>query len=161
MRKIYDKGGLDIQLGATYPLCDLGCRWTLNAYGAIEYLQKSGKSLGGEQSTSLYAVPFNLGLKPVFSIDDNTQYYVAIGPRFFYLRQHNRSQYVYENKSRSNVGLFVNTGFTYALSHYVWVDIFGEYSYAKLHFHSRRDTVYTRDIQVGGFTFGGGFGYAF
>src|SRR6201998_4169062 len=42
IRKIYDKGGLDIQLCASYPFWNLTSRWALNAYGAVEYLQRSG-----------------------------------------------------------------------------------------------------------------------
>jgi len=161
MRKIYDKDGLDIQLCASYPLWSLTNRWILNAYGAVEYFHRSGKSLNGHQKTSLWSIPANIGLKPTYAITSNTQYYFAIGPRYFYLHQHNKSSYVYKSNSRNGLGFFVNTGFNYFLYDHFVFDIFGEYSYAKLHFHGRKPRAYTRNIQIGGFTFGGGLGYKF
>ncbi len=161
MRKVYDRGGLDIQLCASYPLWNLTSRWTLNAYGAVEYFHRSGKSINGDQKTSLWSVPINIGLKPVYAINANRQYYFAIGPRYFYIHQHNRSSYVYKDKSKNDLGFFVNTGFNYVLCDHLVIDIFGEYSYAKVHFHGGKSRVYTKSIQIGGFTFGGGIGYEF
>lgn len=161
MRKIYDRGGSDIQLCASYPF---GCSisgWGIDAYGAVEYFHRSGKSINGHQKTSLRSIPINIGLKPVYNINSRMQYYFAIGPRYFYLRQHNHSSYVCKNKSRNGLGLFVNTGFNYFLCERFTIDIFGEYSYAKIRFHSGESRVYTRNIQIGGFTFGGGLGWKF
>lgn len=161
MRKVYDKGGLDIQLCASYPLWNLTSRWTFNVYGALEYFHRSGKSINGHQKTSLWLVPINIGLKPVYAINASMQYYFAIGPRYFYIHQHNHSSYVYKNQTRNGLGFFLNTGFNYVLCDHCVIDIFGEYSYAKMHFHSGKPHVYTRNIQIGGFTFGGGFGCEF
>lgn len=161
MRKIYDSGGLDIQLCASYPLWNLTDRWTLNAYGALEYFHRTGKSINGHQKTSLWSTPINIGLKPVYTINANAQSYFAIGPRFFYVHQHNHSPYVPKNNSKSGLGFFANTGFNYVLCNHFLIDIFGEYSYAKTHFHGGKSNVYTRDIQMGGFTFGGGLGREF
>jgi len=161
LRKVYDRGGLDIQLCASYPLWNLTNKWTLNAYGAVEYFHRSGKSIGGRQKTALWSVPVNIGLKPVYAINDTMHYYFAVGPRYFYLHQHNHSSDVYKNRSRNGLGFFVNTGLNYALCDRFVIDIFGEYSYAKVHFHGRNSRVYTRNIQIGGFTFGAGIGYEF
>ncbi len=161
LRKVYDRGGLDLQLCASYPLWNVTACWTLNAYGAIEYFHRRGKSLDEHQTTSLWSVPINVGLKPVYTINDATNYYFAIGPRYFFIHQRNRSSYVFKHKSRNGLGFFVNTGFNYLLCDGFVIDIFGEYSYAKTHFHSGNPRVYTRNIQVGGFTFGGGLGYQF
>jgi opacity protein-like surface antigen len=161
MRKVYDRGGLDSQLCASYPLWNLASRWKLNAYGDIEYFYRSGKSINGHQKTSLWSIPVNIGLKPVYAINDNTQYYFSVGPRYLYIKQHNHSPYVYKNKSSNSLGLFVNTGFNYVLWNHFVIDIFGEYSCAKTHFHGGKPHVYTKAIQIGGFTFGGGLGYKF
>jgi len=161
MRKVYDRDGLDIQLCSSYLLWNLTSRWSLNAYGAIEYFHRSGNSMNGDQKTSVWSVPINMGLRPVYTINANMQYYFSLGPRYFYIQQRNRSPYVYKNKSRNGVGFFINTGFDYALGDHFLVDIFGEYSYAKTQFHGGNPRVYTRKIQVGGFTFGGGIGYSF
>jgi outer membrane protein W len=161
MRKTYDKGGLDIQLCASYPFWSMTRRWSLSAYGAVEYFQRSGKSISGHEKTSIWSVPVNIGLKPVYAIQANLQYYFAIGPRYFYIHQHNHSPYVSKNASRNGIGFFVNTGFNYFLAEHLVIDVFGEYSYAQVHFHSRKSGVYTKNMQVGGFTFGGGIGYKF
>ncbi|CDZ81438.1 hypothetical protein BN1013_01974 [Candidatus Rubidus massiliensis] len=160
MRKIYNKGGFDIQLCASYPVWNLS-KWSLDAYGAIEYFHKSGRSINGHQRTSFWSVPVNIGIKPIYAINENMQYYFAIGPRVFYIHQHNRSSYVNKNNSKSGVGFFVNTGLQFLLCDQLSIDVFGEYSYAKTHFHSGNSRIYTRNIQIGGFTFGGGLGYQF
>ncbi|MGL5264453.1 MAG: hypothetical protein ACRDAI_07815 [Candidatus Rhabdochlamydia sp.] len=160
MRKVYDRGGLDIQLCASYPLWNLTSRWSFNAYGAVEYFHRSGKSINGHEKTSLWSIPINIGLKPVYAITANIHYYFAIGPRYSYIHQHNHSSYIYKNKSRNDLGFFVNTGFNFIPCDHFVIDIFGESSYAKMHFHGG-SLVYTRNIQVGGFTFGGGLGYEF
>lgn len=161
MRKVYDKGGLDIQICTSYPLWNPTTRKSLNIYGAVEYFFSSGKSLNDHQKTSLWSIPINIGLKPIFAIHTNIQYYFAFGPRYFYIHQHNSSSYIYKNKSRNGVGFFVNTGFNYLFCNHFMLDIFGEYSYAKTHFHTKKPNVYTNNIQIGGFTFGGGLGYKF
>lgn len=161
MQKIYDKGGFDIQLCSSYPLWDLTCQWTLNAYGAVEYFHRSGKSLNSHQKTSLWSVPVSIGLKPIYALNECIDYYFAVGPRYFYIHQHNCSSYVYKNRSKNGIGLFVNTGFNYRLYNCVMIDVFGEYSYAKTHFHRGNASIYTRNIQIGGYTFGGGIGYSF
>lgn len=161
MRKIYDRGGLDVQLSASYPSCILTKNWTLHAYAAAEYFHRSGKSLNGHQKTSVWSVPINIGFKNIYEINANTQCYFALGPRYFYLHQHARSPYVYKHKAGNGLGFFVNTGINYILYDHFVIDMFGEYSYATVHFRNRRPRIYTRNIEVGGFTFGGAFGYKF
>lgn len=161
MRQVYRNGGLDVQACGSYPFWSLTNRWTLNAYGAVEYFYLTGKSLNGEQKTSIWSVPVNIGLKPVYAINTNLQYYFAIGPRYFYINQHNDSSFVYKNNSKNGLGFFVNTGFQYLLCNRFVIDVFGEYSDAKIRFPGGESGIYTTNAQVGGFTFGGGLGYKF
>lgn len=161
LRKVYNKGGFDIRVSGSYPLWSPIRKWTLNAYGAIEYFERSGNSIHEEQNTSLWSLPVTVGINPVYAISNNFRYYFATGPRYFYIHQHNQSSYVYSNKSRNGIGFFVNTGFYYLLCNHIAIDIFGEYSYGETRFHSKKSGVYTRTTQVGGFTFGTGFGYEF
>ncbi|CRX39204.1 hypothetical protein [Estrella lausannensis] len=161
LRKVYDKGGLDVQFCASYPLWNLTRRWTLSAYGAVEYFYRSGKSMNENQKTALWSVPVSVGLKPAYRIGPNMYYYCAAGPRYFYVHQHNSSSYVPRNNSRNCLGLFVNTGFNYLVGEHFVIDVFGEYSYGKVRFHGGSSQVYTSNVQMGGFTFGGGLGYSF
>jgi hypothetical protein len=161
MREIYDHGGLDVQIATSYPLHSWKNRICLEIYGSVEYLQRSGRSLNYDQKTSIWLLPVNLGLKPVFILCRDVHYYFAVGPRYFYIHQHNDSPYVNRNQGKSGIGLFANTGFDFILRRHLLVDIFGEYSYAPIHFHPSKTHVYSQPIQVGGFTFGGGLGYVF
>lgn len=161
MQEIYNQGGLDVQLSMTCPLWDADNGWIINGYVAVEYFERSGRSIHGHDKTSIWAIPVNFGLKPTYMITSNLQYYYTLGPRYFYIHQHNQSPYVYKNNSKNGLGYFVNTGFNYLLCDNLAIDFFGEYSYAKTHFHTGKSNVYTRNIQVGGFTFGGGIGYDF
>lgn len=156
MRKIYDRGGWDVQISGSYPIW----KW-LQVYGSAEYLEKYGKSLHDHQNTTIQEYPLSIGLKPVITICPGIQYYFTLGPRVFILHQHNSSSYVNKNISRCGLGGFVNTGFNFIFCDEFFLDIFGEYSYKKIHFHSSRENVETRNIQVGGYTFGLGLGYSF
>ncbi len=156
MRKVYDQGGLDVQISGSYPVW----KW-LQVYGSVEYLQRHGRSLNGHQKTSIWEVPLSLGLKPVIEICEKINYYVTLGPRYFFVHQHNHSSYVDRSVSQNGLGGFVNTGFNFFPCPHFLVDVFGEYSYKRMHFHDSKHHVYGRTIQVGGFAFGVGLGYAF
>lgn len=156
MRDIYSRGGVDVQLSGAYPV------WKgLQIYASIEWLQKSGYSLSSHKKTSIWQIPVNVGLKPVITICRWAAWYFALGPRYFYIHQHNHSSYIPKNKGKSGLGFFVNTGFDFTLWNHLLIDIFGEYSYERIHFHTSQTNVYTKRVQVGGFTFGGGLGYSF
>lgn len=156
MRKVYNEGGIDLQISGSYPILN----W-LNLYGSVEYLQKHGKSLGGHQKTRIWAVPLSLGLQPVFTITPTVDYYFSVGPRYFFVHAHNDSSSLDRNKSQNGLGGFINTGFHFFPWRNLVIDIFGEYSYKRMHFHTSKRNVFTREVQVGGFAFGGAIGYAF
>ena len=62
---------------------------------------------------------------------------------------------------QDGLGGFVSTGLTFFPCSNLLVDVFGEYSYGRLRFHSDREHSYGRNTQIGGFTFGAGVGYVF
>lgn len=156
MSEIYTEGGWDVQVSGSCPIWE----W-LEVYGSIEYLEKQGKSLGGHQSTSIWEIPLSVGIKPVIAIYKTAQYYFSVGPRYFFVHQHNHSSYVSKNISNNGLGVFVNTGFNFILWSHLLLDFFGEYSYKQMHFHSHKNNVYGGNVNVGGYTFGAGLGYAF
>ncbi len=156
MRKIYNQGGLDLQLCGSVPVW----RW-LQVYASVEYLEKHGRSLKGHEKTRIWEIPLSLGLEAVAKFCNSFQYYFTIGPRYFFVHQHTRSHFVDKSLSENGLGGFVNTGFRYFSSKHFFFDVFGEYSYCRLHFHPHKKHVQGESAQVGGFTFGGGVGYAF
>ncbi len=52
LRRVYNRGGLDLQLAASVPLYR-----TLRLYGALEYVEKHGKSLLLGSHTSIRQIP--------------------------------------------------------------------------------------------------------
>lgn len=160
MRQVYD-GGWDVQFSSSIPVWDPFSKFSLNIYGSVEFLRCDGHSTEEHYKTYVWELPVNFGLKPVFLLSEHVQYYFAMGPRYFFIHQNNSSSYVDKNKSRNGIGFFVNTGFNFIPIKHLVIGLFSEYSFAKTHFHTSASNVYTKDIQVGGWTFGGSFGYMF
>ena len=156
LREVYKKGGIDLQLSGTYPLW----KW-LQIYGSVEYLARSGEILNSTNKTTIWELPVSLGLQPVAVICQKVHYYLSIGPRYFFVHQHNHSPYLDKIVTHSGVGGFVNTGFHFFPIKHLVIDIFGEYSYKRMSFQGHRTNVYGQTVQVGGFAFGGGIGYTF
>jgi len=156
MRKIYNEGGLDLQIAGSYPMW----KW-MQIYGSVEYIERHGRSLNSRQKTRLWEYPISLGLKSVAKICKSVQYYLTIGPRYFFVHTHANSSHIDKTMNQNGIGGFAGTGFNFLPTSHLLIDVFGEYSYCKLHFHPHKKHVYGRSIQVGGFAFGAGLGYAF
>ena len=156
MRDVYKNGGYEIQISGSYPL--RGC---LDLYGSIGFIDATGRSLNFNQKTDFWQIPVDLGLKQTINIASCIDWYAALGPRYFYAHQHNHSDYVNRNIGKSGLGLFVNTGFDYYLNCNFYIKLFGEYSYQQIKPSSSEIGVNNRNLQVGGFYFGAGLGYAF
>jgi len=156
MRKIYDQGGLDVRVTGSFPIGRC-----FHLYGSVEYLEKYGRSLNAHQKTKIWEVPLSLGLKTVVPLSQKIQYYLTLGPRYFFVHAHNNSSFVDRNMSQNGLGGFANMGFTYCTCRHLLVDVFGEYSYGRMHFHSSTTNSFGQSVQVGGFAFGGGLSYVF
>ena len=156
MSDVYDHGGVDLQISATYPVW----RW-LQVYLSVEGFEKNGRSLKGHQKTRFWGYPVSLGLQAVAEIIPEVQYYFTMGPRYIYAHVHNNSPYVDRTMNHSTVGGFANTGFRFFPMEHFLIDLFGEFSYAQMHFRSHKKNAYGERAQVGGLVFGGGLGYAF
>lgn len=158
MRKVYNQGGFDIQVSGAYPMNDY-CR----IYASAEYLEKSGHSVNAHDKTSFWAIPFSLGLQPVFKLCKfyPISYYFTIGPRYYLTKAHNDTSYVSSNMHANGFGGFFNTGFMTQLKKDLFIDLFGELSYAYLKYSSSITNSDGHKAQVGGLTFGLGLVYTF
>ncbi len=161
MRDVYDNGGLDLQLSGAYPVYDL-----LAVYGSFEFMQKSGRaksSVGHGPKTSIWQIPLSFGLQYNTKLCscDTYRYYATIGPRYFFAHVHNNSSHVPSTMNANGLGGFLNTGFLFKPREHFIIDLFGEYSYVRLHFHSSKSGTHGHTVQTGGLTFGLGFGYTF
>lgn len=156
LRKIYH-GGFEIQGSVSYPLCDM-----IDLYGSLGYLQVRGKSLQGNQKTSIYQIPVDVGLRAIAHLSKCVKGYLSIGPRYFYFHQHNDSTSVNRNIRRSGAGFFINSGCNLIRNDRFLLGIFGEYAFERRSFKSTIPNVYGRkNVQVGGLNFGGSVGLAF
>ena len=157
MRKIYNHGGIDVQISATYPIYQS----LFSVYASAEYLRKSGHSLGKRQKTKIREWPFSLGLRIEPRIADFLKWYITAGPRYFIVKSHNYSSLVPHSMHKNGFGGFANTGFLFILYKHFTIDLYSEYSYGRFSFHSSKPGTYGETARVGGFTFGGGVGYSF
>lgn len=157
VKNIYDDGGFEIQGSASIPFCDY-----VDLYASIGLREAHGHALSSCEKTRLIVLPVDIGLKPAFNFCDRFYYFFAIGPRFFFFHQHNKSPYVDGSINGGNVGLFVNTGFNALLADRFLLGIFGEYSYEKKSICPCKPHVYSNgSVQIGGFAFGISLGYKF
>lgn len=157
MKDIYHKGGFQVQGSASIPIYN-----NIDLYGSIGYRKVHGYALNSGEKTSLTVVPIDIGIKPIFTLNPNSYFFLAMGPRGFYFRQHNDSAYVSPSVSSGNVGFFVNSGFNTIIAKHFLLGIFGEYSYEKKTIIPSRQNVFSAgSTQMGGFAFGIGLGYNF
>jgi len=169
MRDVYKRGGADVQLSGAWGFSE----W-LRLYGSFEYLQRSGHSISGDvsmliqnQTTTFWEIPLSLGLQARFTMHSykdscrKISGYFTLGPRYFFAHVHNDSDYVDRTMNENGLGGFFNMGIAADLTSHWVMDLFGEGSYCRLHFPSSHDDVQGHTMQVGGITFGGGFGYIF
>ena len=157
MKKVYNKGGFEIQGSASVPVCHY-----LDFYGSLGYRHVSGHALNTCEKTSLILVPIDIGLKPIVKFCERFYYFLAMGPRFFYFQQKNKSPYVDCSITSGGVGLFVNTGFNVLFLDHFLLGLFGEYSYEKKKICPQMPNVYSNgSVQIGGLAFGLSLGYAF
>lgn len=158
MRRVYDKGGFDIQVSSTTEdLCD-----NLRIYGAIEYFQKSGRSIHSRQKTFFNAIPLSFGLQKSFELSEiPASLYLTVGPKYFFTWAQNNSSHISHHMHANNLGVFANIGGLYYFSRCLAFDAFGEYSYCHLRYHSGVRNSEGHGVDAGGFTFGGGLQYFF
>lgn len=156
LRDVYSSGGFQVQISGAYPVY-----YALEVYGSVGYSQAFGSSTGAGESTTIWQLPVDIGLRPVFRVASFAEYYFTIGPRYFYVHQYNNSSYVKESIGKSRVGLFVNTGFNFTLLAHMLIDVFGEYAYEPISFSNSSDNIYGNHTQVSTFSFGAGLGYNF
>lgn len=156
MKKVFKNSGASIQLSGSFPLIT-----NLDLYSSIGFQAKSGFSLGSNEKTNFWQIPFDFGIKPVVAIAESFWLYFAVGPRVFYMHQHNQSPLVQKNIQRCGVGAFVNGGFKTFLTSRIFLDGFFEYSYQKTHLNYLNLFNSGQKVQLGSWVFGGGIGYKF
>lgn len=145
LRHQYDEGLLDLQLSSTVRV------WKpLYAYMSLEYIGADGRLKGSHQKIKIRMVPLSLGVRYLQKVTYDLKYYLTAGPRYFFVHQWTK----HTSQTPNGFGGFVNTGFIYYIDHNFVIDLFGEYSFKKMHLRPLHG-----NHQVGGLTLGAGIGY--
>lgn len=156
LKDVYGTGAADVQLSYSYLFSKY-----FGIYGSVEYIQQDGKSTPCHERVEFYSVPLSVGLKVAAPVSKHLDFYAILGPRYFFTRVKNYSDLVDRNMHQHGLGGFGTLGMLWHLYDRLTLDVFGEYSYKRLKFHSSKPGVEGSSTQVGGATAGAGIGYQF
>lgn len=152
LRKIYRTGGAEGELELSRTFCI-----NYQVWGNVNLYTKTGHSRGLHDKTRITIVPISCGLKYIFDFKPCPLYrpYVGIGPSYSLIHIRNDSSFVKKRTNKHGFGFVVKSGIYFDLSCDFVLDLFADYYYQKIHFHSSG----TKDI--GGVRTGLGIGYKF
>lgn len=158
LRRVYNRGGLDLQLAASVPLYR-----TLRLYGALEYVEKHGKSLLLGSHTSIRQIPVSLGLEYRMCVWALPwiESYARLAPQYFHWHVKSDTTVIERSLSESGIGVVGGAGLLASLTDRLKIDLFAEYAYRRVHPQSGKQGVRTFTVQTGGFVLGGGVVYGF
>ena len=149
-RDIYKSGCLEgeIEISKT-------CRENWMGWGNVNYLQKNGRSIGFHNKTTLQMIPISLGCKYKFLMCNSLSPYLGAGLTYTIFEIKNDSDFVKKHVTKGGFGFVIKSGLHIDLSESFLLDLFSDYYYQEIHFYTNRN------INVGGFKIGMGFGYRF
>lgn len=125
------------------------------------YLHATGHTKAENRKTTLEMVPLNLGVKYIASCWGSHPY-LGLGVTATYMHTKDNSPYVIHTTSKWGVGGIVKAGFLAYMSECMFIDLFIDYTFVRMGFHnSSSPNVQRRSANLSGFSFGGGFGWAF
>ncbi len=154
-RKIYGSGliyGAELSVQAW--------KW-LYPWASASYFSKTGHSFDVSYSTRVTFVPVGVGLKGIYTTR-NVDFYLGAGLLATYLHTHDHSCFVIQRQSKWGVGAIAKAGLLFNLRKHIFLDIFGDYSWTKIHFHNTRNgTVIPQTANLSGFSVGAGLGGRF
>lgn len=154
-REIYKGGRTDYQIEIAKQICNNFSVWT-----SIDFLSKKGYSDPLRDGTHVHLTPLSLGVKYLYPISSCISVYAGLGGCYTWFRVKNDSPFVRRHVNKEAFGLVVKTGIRYDIACNVFLDLFTDYFYQPFHFHGHHGNK-GRHVDVGGFKFGAGLGYAF
>ncbi len=158
LRDIYGGGAPLIQGEINYNPCKY-----LLVFADVGYLWKNGRSINFHQRTRIEIFPWTLGAKCFYPFRYGSVY-AGGGFRTSTLSVHNKSCYVQRNVHKTELGGVINAGANLCWKRFVF-NPFVEYNFNRMSFHRNQEdierNIYRHDLQIGGWAFGGGLGYAF
>ena len=152
-RKIYKDWGAIYQLESNKRIFECS---DLYGWANVGYYSESGHSRGIREKTRISLVPITLGLKYMICILPNTSAYLGIGGGGTFVHIHDHDHFL-EHTNKTAWGGILKSGIRYNFLECTFLDLFVDYSYMHLQFHSN----HRKNANVGGLMIGGGIGIYF
>jgi hypothetical protein len=157
-RHIYSNGG------GIYGF-EVSCQAWKEFYGwaSGSYFTQTGRSQGEHHRTRITLVPLAAGLKYVIPFcEKRLDLYGDIGFVTTYFHTHDHSRYVIKSNSKWGTGGVWRIGCLGYVYDSLFIDVFADYTYTKIHFHNTDNgRVIRRTADISGFSWGAGIGYRF
>jgi len=157
----------DFQVTGTTPLYYGNNQYLrgINLWGAFDYFEKKGKSLGSPSSSIKFIMtPVTVGLKyffPQLSTKVPLHFYFAGGAKYYFTDLHIESSPL-KDISRNGMGGVVEFGLALKIKELVIADLFSSYSIKRFSAPSFSNSAIRGDpFTLNGFNFGGGLGFSF
>jgi len=133
-------------------------RWDL--YVEMGMICKKGRSLGGSNRSRMGFFPTTIGMKYYMPVMKQLDFYLGAGGQYGFLRVHDHSSYMSHNRFRRGAwGGIANSGFRYAITRNIFIDLFADYQFINFHFGGSRHNIRRHDFNMSGPRFGIGIGY--
>jgi opacity protein-like surface antigen len=149
-REIYRQGGPEGEVEVSKSFSENWIGW-----GNINYFQRSGRSKGFHDRTTIRMLPLSLGLKYQFQFCNCFSPYIGAGVTYTFLNVKNAAHFVKRHVSREGFGFVLKSGVNINLSEDFLLDLFLDYYYQDVRFHDKHR------VEVGGLRTGIGLGYRF
>lgn len=157
VKKIYGKAACLYGPEITFKLCDEQ-QWY--GFASVDFLSKTGHSIGCCTKTKMELVPLAFGLKyfkPVCWGD----LYAGLGFQGLHLTTKNSSQFVEKCTSKWGYGALAKFGAYYNLPCQFVLDFFVDYSFAKIGCNKYCGKAVPIKVHLSGVVAGAGIGYRF
>lgn len=158
VRSIYGKAWI----GGGVRIGDVPLPWdSLSLFLSLDYLSRNGRSLGGDESTSVVMFPVTPGLQWNFFRREKIDLYVGGGPRYYTIWTKNNSNYVPHKLTRSGWGSYINGGMLLPITESIRLDAFVGYSMKRFGAPKVTSPILGFSDSVGGLEAGGGLAFGF
>ena len=152
-KKIYGEGWPHFEVDASYELSR-----DIELWGSVGYLFNNGKSLGTHESANVWILPLTLGSRYVYHFEA-LDFYVGVGPRYFFYHEHAHSEWVKSQVSKNAIGGAALGGLRFEFLTHGVLDFFADYGYCKIKIPGSKPFVKGHTFQIGGWSVGIGVGY--